>query len=230
MALNPSIGDRIADVRFWRHTAAQGVCDGLSATGESARCIPGASVGQPTEICLVARRVWPRRSNRRQMRGNRRRRPVDLDAEIGQDHLGGIVGRQPGDVAARMAAGAAEIKTGQMGAIAAGTGKRTVVSDLAARESADQQIAFAHVRQASLDVERRAGERIDDRIGQVRRVFLPQVQHDAAKRVGIAAAEPGEGGDGLGDVGPPFERAPLAVVACSAASSSSVAAASSSSS
>ena len=35
------------------HIAAPDVCDGTSAVGESRHRIPGASVGQPTEPCLV---------------------------------------------------------------------------------------------------------------------------------------------------------------------------------
>ena len=42
----------IAHGRFW-HIAAPDVCDGTSAVGESRHRIPGASVGQATEPCLV---------------------------------------------------------------------------------------------------------------------------------------------------------------------------------
>ena len=45
-----------------------------------------------------------------------------------------------------------------MRAVAAGAGKRPVVADLILREGADEQIGLAHVRQASLDVQRRPDE------------------------------------------------------------------------
>jgi hypothetical protein len=34
------------------HKVAQSLSDGMSGAGESSRCIPSPSVGQPTETCL----------------------------------------------------------------------------------------------------------------------------------------------------------------------------------
>ena len=48
--------------------------------------------------------------HRRQLRGDRRGRPVGGEAEVGEDHLRGVVGGKASDVAAGMAACAAEIK------------------------------------------------------------------------------------------------------------------------
>src|SRR5262245_29550673 len=48
---------------------------------------------------VFARALWLSRSRR-----ERCRRPVCLEAEIGGQHLRGVISRQPGDIAARMAA------------------------------------------------------------------------------------------------------------------------------
>src|SRR5690242_21771175 len=91
----------------------------------------------------------------------RARCPVGGNAEVGENNLRGVVGWQPGDVAAGMAAGAAEIMPGQVGAIAPRSGERAVVADVIVAEGAHPQIAFAHVWQCAYDIERRAGERGD---------------------------------------------------------------------
>ena len=81
---------------------------------------------------------------------------------------------------------AAEIKAGQVGAVSARAGERAVIADLVVGEGADEEIALAHVGQTALDVERRARERVDHRVGEVGRVLLPEPQHHAAMLVAQA--------------------------------------------
>src|SRR5437870_6273220 len=79
-----------------------------------------------------------------------------------------------------MAACTAEIKASQVRAVVAGARERTVIADLVVGKRADEEIALAHVGEIARDVERRALKRIDDRVGEVRRVLLPEPQHGAA--------------------------------------------------
>src|SRR5215831_18238298 len=122
----------------------------------------------------------------RQLRGDGRGHPVGGEAEVGENHLRGVVGGKAGDVAAGMAAGAAEIKPSQMRAIVAGARKWTVIADLIVGKRADEEIALAHVGEIVRDVARRARKRIDDRVGEVGRVLLPELEHRAAVRVAQA--------------------------------------------
>src|SRR5215813_1595978 len=85
-----------------------------------------------------------------------------------------------------MAAGAAEIKARQVRAVIAGARERAVIADLVVGERADEEIARAHVVDIARDVERRAHKRIDDRVGEVGRVLLPELEHGAAVRVAQA--------------------------------------------
>src|SRR5262245_31832814 len=79
-----------------------------------------------------------------------------------------------------MAAGAAEIKPRQMRAVIAGAREWAVVADLLVGKGADEEITLAHVGEIARDVERRARKRIDDRVGEVGRVLLPELEHGAA--------------------------------------------------
>ncbi len=69
---------------------------------EQNRCQKGNDRHRPHLAC--------HRSKCRQAIGDRRRHPVRLDIHIREDDLGGIVARQAGNIAAGMAAGAAEIQ------------------------------------------------------------------------------------------------------------------------
>src|SRR5665213_3429647 len=76
-----------------------------------------------------------------------------------------------------MAARAAKVESRKMGAKVASSGEGAVVSHLAVRERADKEVAFPHVGEAALDIERRAGERRDNRVPHVRGVLLPEAEH-----------------------------------------------------
>src|SRR5262245_29767236 len=117
---------------------------------------------------------------RRELRGDWSGHPVGGEAEVGEDHLRRVVGGKAGDVAAGMAAGAAEIKASQVRAVIAGARERAVIADLVVSKRADEEIAVAHVGEIARDVERRARKRIDDRVGEVGRVLLPELEHGAA--------------------------------------------------
>src|SRR5262245_48323320 len=95
---------------------------------------------------------------RRELRGDWSGHPVGGKREVGEDHLRRVVGGKAGDVAAGMAAGAAEIKPGKVRAVGARAGKRPVKADLVVGESADEKIALAHVGEIALGVEWRARE------------------------------------------------------------------------
>src|SRR5262249_10621763 len=94
----------------------------------------------------------------------------------GEGELTGAGWGEGGDVAAGMAAGAAEIKARQVRAVIAGARERAVIADLVVGERADEEIAVAHVGEIARDVERRAHKRIDDRVGEVGRVLLPELE------------------------------------------------------
>src|SRR5215813_15182240 len=81
----------------------------------------------------------------RQLRGDGRGHPVGGEAEVGENDLRGVVGGKAGDVAAGMAAGAAEIKPRQMRAVVAGARERAVIADLIIGQCADEEITLAHV-------------------------------------------------------------------------------------
>ena len=108
------------------------------------------------------------------------------NSKVAQNDLRGIVAGQAGHVAAGMAARSAQIELRNVRAVGARPAERAMVSDLVVGESPDQQITLAHVRQAALDVERRAGERVDDGILEVGRVPPPQLQHLGAMCVARA--------------------------------------------
>ena len=50
-----------------------------------------------------------------------------------------------------------------MGAVVPSTRKGTIVTDLAIRKGANEQVAFSHIREATLHVQRGPRERIDYR-------------------------------------------------------------------
>src|SRR4051812_45851553 len=59
--------------------------------------------------------------------------------------------------------------------------ERAVEADLSAVERADEEVAVPHVRKRPLDVERRAGERIEHgAVREIGRVTRPMSEHGAA--------------------------------------------------
>src|SRR5580700_5114680 len=108
-----------------------------------------------------------------QLLSDRRRHPVGLDAKFGQDDLRRVVTGQASYVAARMAARSTQVETWQMTAVSARAREWPIVANLTVGESADQEIALAHVGQSSFDVEWRARETVNHRIGEIGRMLLP---------------------------------------------------------
>src|ERR1700721_2094912 len=85
-----------------------------------------------------------------------------------------------------MTARSAKIKAGQMGAVAAGAGKRAVVTDLVVGKGADQEIALTHVRKRPFDIERRARKTVNHRVGEIGCVLPPEPEHGAAMLIARA--------------------------------------------
>src|SRR5262245_62336125 len=136
----------------------------------------------------------------RQLRGDGRGHPLRGEAEVGKNHLRGVVGGEAGDVAAGVRARAAEVKAGQVRAIGAGAGKRAVIADLVVGKRADEEIAFAHVGKLALGVERRARKRIKRRVGEIGRVRLPKLAHGAGVLLAQAVPVRGIAVDAIGQL------------------------------